>query len=122
MTEQQLSLFDPLQEYAEATRQTAVYPGAGTCEIQALAYVTLGLAGEAGEVANKVKKIIRDDDGFVTSERRAMILKELGGTMWYAFRLADELGVSMADVLADNAKDLAGRQARGTIKGDGDVR
>lgn len=109
-----------LDTYAEQARQTAVYPNAGTGATDALAYATLGLAGEAGELANKVKKILRGDPrGWDT--REAMI-SELGDVLWYVAALAGELGISLDDVATLNLAKLADRASSGTIKGDGDNR
>jgi NTP pyrophosphatase (non-canonical NTP hydrolase) len=88
----------------------------------ALIYAALGLAGEAGEVANKVKKIVRDDNNIVSDEKRAVIQKEIGDVMWYIARLCTELDVSLEDVMQQNIVKLAKRMERGTIQGDGDNR
>lgn len=107
-------------EYQHRAGATAVYPGAGT--IQGLLYTALGLAGEAGEVANKVKKIIRDDGGVLTDERCAQIEKELGGVAWYLARAASELDTPLGEIMRDNLAILEARQEAGTIHGDGDNR
>jgi NTP pyrophosphatase (non-canonical NTP hydrolase) len=79
-------------DYQMAAIRTAVYPY--RCK---LFYPALGLAGEAGEVANKVKKIFRDDDEALTDERRAQIRKEIGGVMWYVAMLCTDLGVNLGE-------------------------
>lgn len=89
---------------------------------KALYYATLGLVGEAGEVANKVKKVIRDDGGVITEEKKSIVRKELGDIMWYIARLCSELGYSLDDVMQENLDKLALRQQQGKIKGDGDNR
>lgn len=109
-----------MNTYQAMAQQTAVYPGRGG--LHGLIYATLGLAGEAGEVANKVKKILRDDEGVVTAARRAELLAEVGDVLWYVAMLADELGLTLAEVAAGNLDKLAGRAAAGTIQGAGDVR
>lgn len=109
--------FDTYQ--SRATR-TAIYPGRG--ELLGLLYTALGLAGEAGEVANKCKKCLRDDGQILTPERRKMIQKELAGTLWYCAAMATELGVSLGDVASGNLDELADRKDRGTLRGDGDNR
>ncbi len=106
-----------MQAYAEKAAETAIYP-----EEVGLLYCTLGLAGEAGEVANKVKKAFRDDHGVITEGRKAMILDELGDVLWYLVRLAHELGYSFNDVAMNNVLKLEERASRNVIKGDGDVR
>lgn len=109
-------------EYQTATRDTAIYPEAGTGSEIALAYVALGLAGEAGEVANKVKKIIRDNGGEVTPEIVRDLLKEIGDFQWYAARLCDELEADGDEVLLMNLEKLQDRKGRGVLGGSGDTR
>jgi NTP pyrophosphatase (non-canonical NTP hydrolase) len=108
--------------YQLGTDKTAVYPGAGTGSAEALAYVALGLAGEAGEVANKIKKIIRDNGGKVTDEVAKAVQAELGDVLWYVARAATETGAYLSSVAEENAAKLAGRKARGTLGGSGDER
>jgi NTP pyrophosphatase (non-canonical NTP hydrolase) len=76
------------------------------------------LAGEAGEVANQVKKILRDNAGELTAERRAKIVDELGDVLWYAAALASDIGISLEEVAALNLAKLAKRFEAGTIQGD----
>jgi NTP pyrophosphatase (non-canonical NTP hydrolase) len=104
-------------DYQVAAVRTAVYPHG----IRIL-YPALGLAGEAGEVANKVKKIYRDDGGRVTDHRRVQVAKELGGVLWYVAAVCTDLNLNMGDVARENAAILAARQQRGTLHGDGDER
>lgn len=85
-------------------------------------YTTLGLAGEAGEVANKVKKILRDSDGALDDDSKRRIADELGDTLWYLTRTAVELGYSLEEIAAMNIQKLTDRNARGTIQGSGDIR
>lgn len=105
-------------EYEEQARTTAAYPDIGNN----LIYPTLGLTGEAGEVADKVKKIIRDDGGILTEERRNAIRKELGDVLWYSAALARELGTTLEAVAQENIAKLASRRERGEIHGSGDDR
>lgn len=105
-------------EYQTESRKTALYPNAGNNYI----YPTLGLAGEAGEIPNKVKKIQRDDDGVVTDQRRADIAKEMGDVLWYLANLATELDLKLEDVASNNLEKLFSRMDRGAIVGDGDNR
>lgn len=107
-------------EYQKQARTTADYPGRGS--ISGAAYAALGLAGEAGETANKVKKIIRDDALILTDSRRMQLKKEIGDCLWYTAALADELGLSLADIAAANLENLANRVQSGTLHGDGDNR
>lgn len=85
-------------------------------------YSSLGLAGEVGEVVNKVKKIIRDDDGQVNEEKRAAIAKELGDVLWYVAQLATDLGLSLEEIATNNLKVVQTRLAQGQIHGSGDNR
>lgn len=105
--------------FQERSKKTAVYRGHGTGNEEALVYVALGLASEAGEVGNYMAKIWRDGD---SAERREKMAKELGDVLWYAARLADELGVKLGDVMQANLDKLESRMARGTIGGFGDER
>ena len=82
----------------------------------------MGLGGEAGEVLDKVKKIMRDDGGVITDGRREAIKGELGDTLWYLAVLCTELGLSLDDVAAANVQKLKDRKERGVIKGSGDYR
>lgn len=119
MTEEQVAdSASDLRAHMRRTHQTAVYPFAGLANVQGLMYVGLGLAGEAGEIANQVKKIARDNGGMVTDDRRAKILDEMGDVMWYWLRLCHELGFDPYDVLAHNQKKLSERAATGTLQGD----
>ncbi len=104
-------------EYQELARRTAQYPREAW-----LAYPALGLAGEAGEVAEHAKKAIRDDAGNVSDERRAAMAKELGDVLWYVSQLASELGLALEDVARGNIEKLSSRQRRGVLSGSGDER
>ena len=106
-------------EYQARAMTTAVYPGRGEGNFT---YPALGLAGETGEVCEKIKKAIRDDGGKMTEERKALLAKELGDVLWYAATLATELGLDLGEVAAANLAKLAARKAAGTIHGDGDLR
>lgn len=108
-------------EYQLATASTAVYPEVGTGSMLALAYVGLGL-GEAGEVQGKIKKILRDDAGVLTEEKRKTIRKELGDLLWYVARTADEIGESLEVIALENLEKLADRSDRGVLGGSGDDR
>jgi NTP pyrophosphatase (non-canonical NTP hydrolase) len=107
-------------EYQVITASTAIYPGQGTS--LGLSYVTLGLVGEAGEIANKVKKVLRDDGGIVSEEKREAVLAELGDVLWYLARLADELDSSLEQSASENISKLLDRQTRGVLGGSGDTR
>jgi NTP pyrophosphatase (non-canonical NTP hydrolase) len=117
----------------EAASRTAVYPGRtqpdtgvpSTSEVgdadKALSYVTLGLNGEAGEVAEKVKKHLRGDAG-EWSDFLVTMEKELGDVLWYWSQLCYELGLDPDDVAQVNLDKLQSRAQRGKIKGSGDTR
>ncbi|MFW6283101.1 MAG: nucleoside triphosphate pyrophosphohydrolase family protein [Minisyncoccales bacterium] len=106
------------EEYQKISKQTAVYPDVGNNYI----YPTLGLAGEAGEVAEKMKKVIRDDKGKITEKKKQELKKEMGDVLWYLSQLARELGLSLDDIAAFNVEKLQSRQERGKLKGSGDNR
>lgn len=106
------------EEYQQESRKTAQYPQLGENFI----YPTLGLAGEAGEVAEKIKKVIRDKGGVIDAETKEMIKKELGDVLWYVSQLATELGLSLDEVAQHNIEKLLSRLERGKIGGEGDTR
>ncbi|GAA6733671.1 nucleoside triphosphate pyrophosphohydrolase family protein [Thermus oshimai] len=106
-----------LEAYQEEARKTALYP-----EAYRLLYPTLGLAGEAGELANKVKKVLRDHGGVLTEEAREALLWELGDVLWYVAQVATDLGVSLEAVAQKNLEKLRSRAERGRIGGSGDDR
>ncbi len=106
-----------LSEYQRESRRTAEYPREAW-----LAYPALGLAGEAGEVAEHAKKAIRDHGGKVSDDRRAAMSKELGDVLWYVAQLASELDLSLDEIAKQNLEKLFSRQARGVLSGSGDDR
>lgn len=87
-----------------------------------LLYPVLGLAGETGEIVDKVKKIYRDHGGKMTEEQAAELAKETGDLLWYIAEICTQLDVSLGFVAFGNLKKLADRQARGVIGGNGDNR
>ncbi|MFN8131566.1 MAG: nucleoside triphosphate pyrophosphohydrolase family protein [Solirubrobacteraceae bacterium] len=107
-----------LSEYQSASRATAIYPDAGSN----LTYPALGLCGEAGECAEKVKKAMRDDGGVLTEERREALAGELGDVLWYVAQLATEAGLELEDVAAANLEKLRSRAERRVLSGSGDAR
>ena len=106
-----------LDMYQKVAKSTAIYP-----REQAIIYPTLGLTGEAGEVANKVKKIIRD--GTIENHESLIqeISAEIGDCLWYISVLADDIGVKLSDIANNNLVKLANRKKKGTIHGSGDTR
>lgn len=115
-------------EYQFQASKTAIYPEVsvsnyGECvRTTSFIYPALGLCGEAGEVAEKVKKIIRDDLGNVSDTKRQEIAKELGDCLWYIGALCQEFNLDMEKVAQANLDKLAARAAAGTIGGSGDNR
>jgi NTP pyrophosphatase (non-canonical NTP hydrolase) len=106
-----------LAEYQRLSRSTAHYP-----RTEALTYPALGLAGEAGEFADHAKKVIRDDGGAVSDERRAAMSKELGDVLWYVAQLATELELDLDEIAQQNLEKLLSRKRRGVLAGSGDDR
>lgn len=105
-------------EYQEAASKTALYPNRGNN----LTYPVLGLASEAGEVAGKYKKVIRDAGGVVKPEEREKLLAEVGDVLWYVAAICSELDATMEDVARANIEKLASRAERNRISGSGDDR
>ena len=107
-----------LSDYQTRSRATAVYPSAG----DNLLYPTLGLCGEAGEVAEKIKKMVRDDGGELSPERREALAKELGDVLWYVAQIATEAELDLGEIAAANLDKLLSRQQRQVLQGSGDDR
>ena len=130
-----------LNEYQRHTDKFAIYPNSiadlaigvlkidpavtlespETIQILELIYTSLGLAGEAGEVANKVKKLLRNDHP-LTDEFKQAVKDELGDVLWYVAQVALALGIPLDDVGVGNIDKLTIRAQNGTIKGSGDSR
>ncbi|MEB3201354.1 MAG: nucleoside triphosphate pyrophosphohydrolase family protein [Synechococcus sp.] len=106
------------QHYQRLSRATARYPDAGANPI----YPTLGLCGEAGEVADKVKKVLRDGQGQFSPAVITGLKLELGDVLWYVAQLASELGLELDQIAQANLDKLASRAARNVISGSGDSR
>ena len=103
--------------YKEQAITTKIYP-AGL----AIPYVTLGLMGEAGEVAEKVKKVLRDKNGIFDEETKLLLGKEIGDVLWYLAALTDELGMDFGQIAQNNIDKLQSRKDRGVLGGSGDIR
>jgi NTP pyrophosphatase (non-canonical NTP hydrolase) len=117
MKERQLSSITAA-EYQSRACETAIFP-----KKQAMEYLTLGLTGEAGEIANKVKKFIRD--GAAKDEylaKRIEIGYEIGDVLWYCAVLSEELEMNLGHIMENNLQKLADRHKRGKIGGSGDHR
>lgn len=106
-----------VNEYQAAALTTAVYP-----EDKRIIYPALGMCGEAGEVADKVKKVIRDNSQVFTDEKKREIAKEIGDVMWYCATLANDLGFTLEEVAQMNIDKLQSRKERGMLGGSGDNR
>src|SRR3712207_4802652 len=107
-----------LSDYQERSRATAVYPQAGSN----LLYPTLGLCGESGEVAEKIKRMVRDEGGVLTDERREALSKEMGDVLWYLAQLATEARLDLDEIAQANLAKLLSRQQRDRLNGSGDDR
>ena len=107
-----------LNDYQDRALETAIYPNRGANFV----YPALGLVGEAGEVADKLKKVIRDNDGVLTDSVRDAVAAECGDVMWYIAVLAAELDYDLNEIAQINIDKLASRQQRGVLSGSGDNR
>jgi NTP pyrophosphatase (non-canonical NTP hydrolase) len=110
------------KDYEQTVLPLAIYPGRHDRTTAGVVYCTLGLTGEAGEFADKVKKILRDDGGVISPEKRMALLSEGGDVLWYLAAVFDELGSSLDEVAKINIDKLTGRRDRGTLGGSGDER
>ena len=106
-----------INEYQEKALETAIYP-----REYKVVYPALGMAGEAGEVADKVKKVIRDNNGEISKEKALEIAKEIGDVLWYCATLANDLGFDLNTIAQMNYDKLHSRQERGKLSGSGDNR
>lgn len=106
-----------LNEYQNLAMATAVFP-----IDKGLDYLVNGLTSEAGELAGHYAKAIRDDNGHLTPERRELMLKEVGDTLWMCAGIARELGTTLEAVAQGNINKLASRKQRGVLSGSGDTR
>ena len=104
--------------YQEKACETAIFP-----KHKAMEYLTLGLTGEAGEIANKIKKLIRDgatEEELI--EKKNQIGYEIGDVLWYCAVLAQEMGMNLGHVMERNLEKLHDRKKRGKLSGSGDNR
>ena len=107
-------------EYQDHAATTAIYPKRG--KISGLAYTALGLNGEAGEVAEKIKKALRDNNGVIDEAKTYELAKELGDVLWYVAETASQLGLSLGQIAEINVEKLYSRKDRGQLQGSGDER
>ena len=106
------------EEYQKRSRETALYPNKDNNFV----YPTLGLAGESGEVAEKIKKVLRDKKGVIDEATKQELAKELGDVLWYVSQIATELKLSLGDIASQNMEKLLSRKERGVLRGSGDNR
>ena len=106
------------EAYQKRSKETAIYPKKGDNFI----YPVLGLVGESGEVAEKIKKVLRDNGGVIDEERRGEIKKELGDVLWYLAQVATELNLSLDEIAQANIDKLESRKERNKLHGEGDNR
>lgn len=104
---------DGMNHYQARAKETAIYP-----RDHAVTYPLLGLAGEVGEFCNKYKKVLRDGKPFDPQDQAS----ELGDILWYIALVADDCGISLGSIAAENLRKLHDRQNRGVLGGSGDNR
>lgn len=104
-----------LNQYQKMVLETAIYP-------QPIIYPTLGLTGEAGEVSDKVKKVLRDNNSIFTEDKKTEIAKEVGDVLWYCATLSHDIGYTLEEIAQMNYDKLHSRQLRGKLHGSGDNR
>jgi NTP pyrophosphatase (non-canonical NTP hydrolase) len=105
------------KQYEDFAAETAIYPSEF-----GIIYPVLGLVGEAGEVAEKVKKVLRDDGGNFTEQKKVEISKEIGDVLWYLSAICRDMDISLSECAERNIVKLRSRQERGVIRGSGDNR
>lgn len=106
-----------LNEYQLKALETAAYP-----QEYKIIYPALGLTGEAGEVSDKVKKVLRDNQCNFTDEKKKEIAKEIGDVLWYIATLSHDIGYTLEEIAEINYAKLSSRKERGKISGSGDNR
>lgn len=115
-----MAAVNALNQYQEGARETAIYPGQN--RFLGLLYTVMGLGGEAGELSNKVKKLMRDHQYRLHEAARERLINELGDVLWYVAAVSSELGVTLDTVASRNLEKLAARQKTGALGGSGDER
>ena len=106
------------ETYQNKAKKTALYPNVGNNFI----YPTLGLTNESGEVAGKIKKVMRDKGGVIDDDTKIEIKKELGDVLWYLSQLSTELNLSLDEIAEANLQKLSSRMERNQLHGEGDDR
>ena len=110
------------EEYQIESKKTAVYPKKDGSLNYPLTYPVMGMLSEAGEVAGKVKKAIRDNGGVIDEERKQDLAAEVGDVLWYMTQICSELGLSLDEIAKANLDKLNSRMDRGVLSGNGDNR
>lgn len=106
-----------MSDYQILASETGIYPpGCG------LFYPVIGLAGEVGEVCEKIKKVYRDDGGILKEEKRQALKGELGDVLWYLSAVASDLNLDLSEIAEANIEKLQSRKAKGVLHGSGDNR
>ncbi|MBR5389408.1 nucleoside triphosphate pyrophosphohydrolase family protein [Candidatus Saccharibacteria bacterium] len=111
-----------MNEYQDSAKQYDLFKATGNYNTVAFVEKILGLAGEAGETADKIKKILRDKDGIICEEDKIEIVKELGDVLWYIASISRYLGVPLEEVARTNLEKLEGRRKNNLLHGEGDNR
>ena len=106
-----------LNEYQKLALETAIYP-----KEYKVVYPALGLTGKAGECSDKIKKVIRDNNGEFTDEKKQEIAKEIGDVLWYCAALAHDIGYTLEEIANLNVEKLHSRKVRNKLNGSGDNR
>ena len=102
-------------DYQKTAKETAIYK-------DGIFYPVLGLCGESGEVADKIKKIYRDNNGIISEDNKEQLVKEMGDVLWYLANMATDLNVTLEDVARKNLEKIQIRQQKNLIHGEGDNR
>lgn len=111
--------------FNEYQTQAAKYDlSEATADLKAVGFMekVLGLVGEAGETADKIKKLLRDKDGVATLEDKAAVAKELGDTLWYIAAISRYLNIPLSEIASGNIEKLESRLKRNKLHGAGDER
>lgn len=106
-------------QYQEEVKRTAITKLTGIAEVS---YSVLGICGESGEVAEKIKKIIRDKDSIISEEDRVLLLKEAGDILWYISKFLSDIGWTLEEAILTNVEKIRDRETRGVLQGNGDNR
>lgn len=107
-----------IDEYQKMAKVSAVYPNVGANYM----YPALGLAGETGEVCEKIKKLQRDGESIITEKFKKDLTLELGDVLWYVSQIASEFGIPLEEIALENIAKLRSRKQRGVLHGSGDER